>query len=723
MKLRHFFPCLLLAGMAVTVASCTDEANLTPGQGRNVTMTVNISRVGDNTRSILTENEGDLKCTWEAEDLILVVDGSGNKLGVLSLKNGAGEESATFVGEITTDAVGATDLNFLYLGSKSAEEFDALTNPVVLDYSAQNGTIEWLSKNDFFSGSENVEITNSYISVESVSLSRQISFGKFDMQLPAGVTYAGQLITVSGEGLNTKASISMTDGHATFSEEGNIVITRPEGTSSTEFYLTVLPAAITPTFSVTIDGKTYSCTLAQKEWEASKFVRKDNLDGTFSGIVLNMTDKTSENNPYEGYENEDPRNPLHKFAKYNLTRGEDNLNVFVENEDAYGALYQWGRYYGFIDRNDNTVFGKYNLSSKTYTQFAEALGSKSVNNNNDIWDYCVYDPDGSNMYSNPEFNDGLSMMSKVAVVTGMNYFYIGWFNSKVTFDYPHFYDSKSHIVTDQPCYYMNGIHDKSLSLQRHGSYLPAYIEEFSNSGDYWVDDFGVGGSNWSARAKAQGFTADKENPCPDGWRLPTESEMREIIPENGLYDKNGNLADMLNKYSELRETEKGIKYAIRWNYVNTNKYIEIEAVVVDETYTSVDQITDIFWNQHVFDKVVRKFPFTGGIRPYTGYVFGSSTWDTVICRPISMGKPAFQSYTVGDYEAIGLISPNETGGINNHFGGYWVNEKDLAMKFCAENFEREVNGNVRETESEYTRIRMEQTGPAFGMAIRPVMDK
>ncbi|MDE6649022.1 MAG: fimbrillin family protein [Muribaculaceae bacterium] len=717
MKLRHFFPCCLIAGMAVTVASCSEEASLTSGQGRNVTMTVNISRVGDNTRSILTEVEGDLKCTWEAEDLILVVDGSGNKLGVLSLKNGVGEESATFSGEITTDALGATDINFLYLGSKTVEDLNALENPVVLDFAAQNGTLDWLSSNDFFSGSQNVDIANSYVSVESVSLSRQISFGKFEMKLPDGVTYAGQPIIVSGEGINTKASISMTDGKATFSEAGNITVTRPEDTTSTEFFLTVLPSTITPTFSVAIDGKTYACTLAAREWSASEFVRKS---GTYDGIALDMTVQTSGDNPYEGYENEDPRNPLHKFAKYNLTRGEENLNVFVDNDEAYGALYQWGRYYGFIDRNDKTVFGKYNLSSKTYTQFADALGSKRVDGS-DIWSYSVYDPDGSNMYRNPNYDDGSSMYEYVPIVVGLNY----RSGNGVYFDYPIMYNSTDHFVTDQPYYYMDGTYNKFISLQRHGSRYPAYVDEYTNSGDYWVSEFGEGGSKWSARAKAQGFATDKENPCPEGWRLPSSDEMKEIIPENGLYKKNGNLSSMLNNYSEVRKSMAGYWYVIRWKYASTNNYIEIEAVVVDESYKDKDanQLSTAFWEQHKDDKVVRKFPFTGGIRPYTGYVYGSSTWNTVICRPISMGKPTFESFTVGWVEAVGLLTPNETGGINEHFGGYWVDEKDSAFKFCAENYEREVNGNVRETESEYTRIRMEQTGPAFGMAIRPVMDK
>ncbi|MDE5795024.1 MAG: fimbrillin family protein [Muribaculaceae bacterium] len=694
MKLRHFFPCLLLAGMAVTVASCTDEANLTPGQGRNVTMTVNISRVGDNTRSILTENEGDLKCTWEAEDLILVVDGSGNKLGVLSLKNGAGEESATFVGEITTDAVGATDLNFLYLGSKSAEEFDALTNPVVFDYSAQNGTIEWLSKNDFFSGSENVEITNSYISVESVSLSRQISFGKFDMQLPAGVTYAGQPITVSGEGLNTKASISMTDGHATFSEEGNIVITRPEGTSSTEFYLTVLPATITPTFSVTIDGKTYSCTLAQKEWEASKFVRKDNLDRTFSGIVLNMTDKTSENNPYEGYENEDPRNPLHKFAKYNLVRvGERGslVNGFADSETENGALYQWGRNYGYMDKS-GTWPGSSKTISGDFTNYFDALG-----------DFTWYDA-WNNVSTSPSMNyyrlfDCYVYPENAVVTSGTG---LGGYGN----GYEHWanidnYERYGDIAT----------------LQAH---LDKYFFDMSNNAtDYWLSSFSNGGSTWTDRAKACGY-AD-ENPCPKGWRMPTEEDFKEICPSS-MPSYKGNLSTLITQKAkpELRETRSGIKYVIRWQ--NYSGYLKIQAVVVETDFTE-DKIAAIIWDDNE-DVVERTFPYTGNITPYAtnDLRLGKNLGGSVPVRfPYTMGTITQTNKEAVDYLQYGylnfyypwtLFTPNLNYG--SSVGGYWIGDSKMSFQF----FDISKAGN---TGSSSIDIRTTDAQTAY--AIRPVMDK
>ena len=659
---------------------------------------------------------------------------------MLGLTSEPGSSTGIFSGTVT-----AADGKYClwYFGNPVKDENNADTNPYV-SIAAENGvnvanfnisnqsfkSTEELSAFDVMYKPVDVVVSNGTATVaENVDMNPLFAMVRFSLSgLPSEAS--GILAIKEGDSTGENVTLltpqyNLADGARIGTGDSNpMVITVNPVEAGEDVYVALLPKAYSLDFTFTnsADNKVYTSKITSNALEAGKYycVLPGEGETGLSGIKVSMTEQNNGGNDYPGYENEDPRNPLHKFAKYNLTRGENNLNVFVENDETYGALYQWGRYYGFIDRNDKTVFGKYNLSSKTYTQFADALGSKRVDGS-DIWGYSVYDPDGSNMYRNPNYDDGSSMYEYVPIVVGLNY----RTGNGVNFDYPMMYNTKAHLVTDQPYYYMDGTYSKFISLQRHGSRYPAYVDEYTNTGDYWVEDFGEGGSDWTTRAKAQGFATDKENPCPDGWRLPSSDEMKEIIPENGLYKKNGNLSNMLNNYCEVRKSMAGYWYVIRWKYASTNNYIEIEAVVVDESYKDKDasQLSTAFWDQHKDDKVVRKFPFTGGIRPYTGYVYGSSTWDTVICRPISMGKPTFESFTVGWVEAVGLVTPNETGGINEHFGGYWVNEKDWAFKFCAENFEREVNGNVRETESEYTRVRMEQTGPAFGMAIRPVMAK
>ena len=686
MKLRHFFPCLLLAGMSVTMVSCSEEATLPQGQGRNVTMTVNISRVGDNTRSILTEAEGDLKCTWEATDLILVVDGSGKKLGVLSLQGEAGLETATFTGTITTDAVGDTDVNFLYLGSKTAEELNALASPVVLDYSSQDGTLAWLSANDFFSGSENVNIVNSYVSVESVSLSRQISFGKFDMKLPEGVTYNGEAITVSGTGLNTKASISLSDGKTVFSEEGSITVTRPEGETDTEFYLTVLPSIITPTFSVTIGDKTYSSTLGQREWKASEFVRKS---GTYEGIALDMTTKDpDENDPYEGYENEDPRNPLHKFAKYNLVRvGERGSleNGFASSETENGALYQWGRNYGYMDRS-GTYYSNGITISGDFTNYFDAFG-----------DYTWIDNYG---YLSTSESSNYSRLHDYYVYTRENYYWTSGTGARgntiggawISIDNFYGYDNVEVLKSNPDKFFIN------------------YSE---GTEDYWLNGFTGDGSTWTARAKACGY--ETENPCPMGWRMPTEADFMEICPSS-MPSYAGDLSTLITQKvtPELRETNTGVKYVIRW--LNYTDYMSIQAIVVADSFKEND-IAAIIWDNNP-EVVERKFPFTGNIVSYAAKDtrLSASRWNNGVGQTVMLVIP----YTLGTLNQESktsvfnytLFTPNQNYG--SAVGGYWVGDSKKTFQF----FDRS-KGDGKGSSS----IDIRTTGAQAAYAIRPVMDK
>ncbi|MDE6649504.1 MAG: hypothetical protein K2K45_06215, partial [Muribaculaceae bacterium] len=389
MKLRHFFPCCLIAGMAVTVASCSEEASLTSGQGRNVTMTVNINRMGDATRSILTEEDGDLKCTWEDSDLVLVVDNGGNKLGILKLTSGSGEVDATFSGEIITSEQGNTKLSFLYLGPKTEEEINDLSSPFVFSYAEQGGTLDWISANDFFTGSQDVEISDSYVSVENVTLFRQLAFGKFEMLLPEGITYGGEDIIVSGSGIYTQASVTMS-GAATFSntdDNDGVITVKPvaesDGSYSSSFYLTVLPKEeeqIEPTFSVTIDGTEYSFTLDARTWTASEFVRVANGDGTYSGIELGMTAPTVDPKPAE----DDTVGPVIDIngKKYKFVKG----NLYYDMNDQSWHLYEKETHF-------NTVAGTSSFYEKI-NLYQKGINGKGISDSNHIIDLFAWGATG-----------------------------------------------------------------------------------------------------------------------------------------------------------------------------------------------------------------------------------------------------------------------------------------------------------------------------------------
>lgn len=703
------------AGLLLGLTACSNEDLLNQaGQhnGETVFVSLSVDRSLQGTRTILSEADADggvgLSSVWAKGDKVTLVSASGQVAGTLTLEGEGGESEGVFSGELS---IADGKYAVWYLGAEPAYakfEENSLVNALATSGCAVSGDFSDLNKGELMKSEVEIIVRDGKASVaENVTLAPQMAMAHFTLAMD------GLETALAADG--SKLTLSYSVGETPYS----YTITNKKA----DVYVPLFPGEYAPSFTLASEGKTYTYAFANETIvEAGLYYTgdKNSTTGESEGIRVTLKDP-DENDPYEGYENEDPRNPLHKFAKYNLTRGEDNLNVFVENDDAYGALYQWGRYYGFVDVTSNSGFGLYTLSSTKYSQFAEALGSKKQIPN-DVWDFEVYDANGNNMYIN--YNYPATGLDKyVLIAVGLNY------NSSyyaVNFDYPMFYSSKEHIVTDRPYYMMDGNPiNNTISLLKTAYNPPSILEEYTNSGDYWVEAFNTdnnkGGENWADRSDAQGFTEDKANPCPAGWRLPTSEEMQEIVPKDGLYIKNGNLATMLQNYSELRTSKNGYNYAIRWNYSSANSYIEIEAVVVDDTYTDVAQLTSEFWTSHSKTTVVRRFPFTGGIRPFTGQVYGTYTYDTIICRPMSMGKPNF--IDKGDMPYVGLVDPNESISINRYFGGYWVNEKGMAMKFCAKNYERKVNEFAHDEESEYTRIRMEETGPAFGMAIRPVMDK
>lgn len=736
--------------------SCSSEDGLmqnNPVKGEQMPLTITVNRGEAGTRTILSENKanGGLTSKWEDGDQLHVYSSTGKDLGTLTIQSGQETSVGVFSG--TIDKV--TDGQFVSLfyynlieGMVSVEEA-SIGNYLKIDVSEQEfKSVSALSKLDILtSANPNYEDTSDEATVQlsvsadnsvtvkrDVTLQSKLAFARFSMKnLPTGakgtlyITDVNDKLYVS-HGLNFNSCERTQEN----TSPNGIKITNVE--AGEDVYVALIPSynSAVPNYTLKFkfvndkDNKVYTYQFTKPtKIEAGKYYNTftegaDGQDGTIDGFAINFSEDQSGSDPdYPGYENEDPRNPLHKFAKYNLTRDENNLNVFVDDDKAYGALYQWGRYFGFIDNKDKFSSTRYSLTSNSYIQFAEAIGYRNNSGTTDTWEYSVYDPDGDGQIYNIASPDPL--FPYAPIVVGFNHYPAG---NEVYYDYPKIYNLKSHLALEEPFYMMPGEPGTLIGLYRMGN--NNYVDEYANSGDYWAEAFGVGGSTWKERAKNQGFAEDKLNPCPDGWRLPSAAEMNEIIPENGLYEPNGNLASMVKDYCELRKTEDGVNYVIRWNYVSTNNYVEIEAVVVDDSYTSVNQITPHFWDNHKTDKVVRIFPFTGGIRPFTGIVYGSTAFDTFICRPISMGAPRFDTKSVRFGWAYGILvtlNPNETGSVNNHFGGYWVSEKDQAVKFCAANFEREVNGNIHPEASEYTRIRMEETGPAFGMAIRPVMDK
>lgn len=244
-----------------------------------------------------------------------------------------------------------------------------------------------------------------------------------------------------------------------------------------------------------------------------------------------------------------------------------------------------------------------------------------------------------------------------------------------------------------------------------------FIDFGNQSLDYWIpSEFGNGGNTWEVRAEKCGY--DRTNPCPDGWRIPTEADFKEICPSS-LPSYQGNLSTLITQKAqpELREANNGTKYVIRW--LNYTGYLKIEAIVVDNNFQESD-IKAIVWDNNPM-VVTRLFPFTGNISSFTAldtrlsyylgqeitlvipYVFGAIT---------QTKKEEGNIYYGVYYYPWTLFTPAENFG--SAIGGYWANEKIL---FQFEDTSRS-GGNLKSS-----CITIRSGNPELGYAIRPVMDK
>lgn len=694
---------LLLSGVAAAslLSSCANENALTGIEAGGIPVKVNVSVPGsDLTRTNLTELNGDLKWEWSDGDRLVATTTDGSYAGTLTLKEitNAEKTSATFEGNISSSLPnGEVKLNFHYVGDADPL---SVSKTFSVNYATQNGEFEALKNRDIISTTVVANKTANYCAIPNFQMSHYLSAGHFELIFDDASTEVSS-VTISGTGLKNSSVLNL----------GNCNWTNTDGSISVDpakkdFYVTLAPAGnLDMVFTaVTTTGKTFEGKMGVVfDLPSGRYLRRKISDSEYVGIPITMTEKQGGDNEFDDpYPDEDPNNPLHIFAKGNLTRDNGETNTFALNGDA-GALYQWGRNYGYIDNggiyeNSYMIDGSRWSYNSQFCNFIDAMGNMDYEAANKQWgvmDYFVYctDPNGQQNGCN------------ITCGTGMHH------SNNFYFDQPHFYSSVDDIKANKNRYFMDGT--PGTKVRDYGTYLFG-MDELNNNADYWVNKFGDGGTTWTARALACGY--ESGNPCPEGWRLPTEAEMRAIAPEGkGLDSSKGYLSSMLSGYSELRQTPAGIRYAIRWLY-NRNA-ITIEAVVVDESYTDKSQLTTLFWDQNSSKKVVREFPFTGMIRPFIGLCDTPFYQSIYICRPHHFGLADFGVWplTVGYQNYYyGVVGSADAGDFNPGFGGYWIEEKGVAFKFAT----RDIASSLA-----YSCLLVENAEPVSGYAIRPVMDK
>lgn len=136
------------AAVALALTGCTGQEDIidggdTPAQGVTFTITASTGVENpDGTRANLTEGDSKNPWLWEKDDNLLVVNADGKALGIITLKEGIGEEKGVFEGPVNGLTAGQK-VRIFYLGPNTNTS-RIVNGKIMFDFSTLNGKRESL---------------------------------------------------------------------------------------------------------------------------------------------------------------------------------------------------------------------------------------------------------------------------------------------------------------------------------------------------------------------------------------------------------------------------------------------------------------------------------------------------------------------------------------------------------------------------------------------------
>ena len=263
----------LLLGSAITLTSCQSEEDFGQmGGNGEVLLTVTANRGVAGSRTSFEESEGNLITNWNEGDQLVVTDATGANLGVLTIVSGQNTSEGVFEGTIKLGD--NENVNIVYLGSGYEGDLEEVSNKVVFNISAQDGTFAGLTEKDYLTETAPVTKLNGTEATAKVNMTRSLAHGYFTLALPDGVTLAaGDQITITAnEGLYAQRTLKLGGfGISNLTTSNTITVTKAE--AGNDFYLTVIPGTFAPQFTVVKDDVTYTASLASRSWSPAEYVR------------------------------------------------------------------------------------------------------------------------------------------------------------------------------------------------------------------------------------------------------------------------------------------------------------------------------------------------------------------------------------------------------------------------------------------------------------------
>ncbi len=406
-KLQYSSYAFALAALMGMTACQSEEVAPVSGQSatQDVVVTLGVG-LGEDTRTLMVEEGRDLKTVWEDDDVIVVLGNDDDPYGILTLTSGDGETNAVFEGTLKNVPSESSTFTFLYAGNGSSyDELEKDGTGINPDISNQQGTLSRLTDNDVLIYQNWYTPVDGQLTVSSVVLTRNTSFGHFSLSFPDGVKRNAETITITNsEGLlRTTYGISKnSDGEYSFingSDNSTITITPDAAAQSAsdydgnEVYVMFLPNSgsnnFDLNFSVEIDGKEYTGHLDPRSggWAINDYVNV----GEGKGVVVEMTAE-------EEVTVDHSLNPLLKWAEGNLVKsgsGASATGTIASSWTITGSYYQFGRNHGYssvtdaqtnymVERSDmpssNNVYAGTGSTTRLTTYYASSVNFSSYTN-------------------------------------------------------------------------------------------------------------------------------------------------------------------------------------------------------------------------------------------------------------------------------------------------------------------------------------------------------
>ena len=270
MKKRILLPLMFLATL-VSISSCSSDLTDQSGKEKaskekmlTLTVTAGTGEEPSETRAFLDESSGSGSLwKWETGDqLFLVTKNAAGQKDVFTLtvkESAVGKSRGVFTGSIPASAVVDGDsYRFFYVGkttngtkNRTITVNDINAGKITVDLSSQTGNLADIKRHCVLSGEGKIVVSGSTADVKGrVNLVNAFTVAHFAMKAESGATITK--VGIRGEGVYTSASVDLETGLATGISEIGVDLD-PETniflpTGKTDFYITLVPGRVTPSF-------------------------------------------------------------------------------------------------------------------------------------------------------------------------------------------------------------------------------------------------------------------------------------------------------------------------------------------------------------------------------------------------------------------------------------------------------------------------------------------